>query len=86
MERRIDVCAGRIFAFALVALFLLTAASVAQPSVQGHWTTLSYSMPNQSRARRAVAHGQDIGGLRIGKRRRQHKLPGRYLGSAGKHH
>ena len=45
MERRIDVCAGRIFAFALVALFLLTAASVAQPSVQGHWTTLSYSMP-----------------------------------------
>jgi galactose oxidase-like protein/glyoxal oxidase-like protein len=35
----------RIFAFALVAIFLLTAASAAQPNVQGKWTTLSYTMP-----------------------------------------
>src|SRR6266852_802508 len=45
MEDRFAVCAGRILAFALIALFLLTAASVAQPNVQGQWTTLSYSMP-----------------------------------------
>src|SRR5213594_5087671 len=45
MEDRFAVCAGRIFAFALVALFLLTTTSVAQPNVQGQWTTLSYSMP-----------------------------------------
>src|SRR5438067_11454383 len=45
MEDRFAVCAGRIFAFALVALFLLTTTSVAQPNVQGHWTTLPYAMP-----------------------------------------
>src|SRR5438309_6813356 len=45
MEDRFAVCAGRIFAFALVALFLLTTTSVAQPNVQGQWTTLPYAMP-----------------------------------------
>ena len=45
MEHRFAVCVGRISAFALVALFLLTAASVAQPNLQGQWTTLSYTMP-----------------------------------------
>jgi len=45
MEHRFAVCVGRIFAFALVALFLLTAASVAQPNVQGQWITLPYTMP-----------------------------------------
>src|SRR5437667_8603503 len=45
MEDRFAVCAGRIFAFALVALFLLTTTSVAQPNVQGQWTTLPYTMP-----------------------------------------
>src|SRR6266581_2348868 len=44
MEDRFAVCAGRIFAFALVALFLTT-TSVAQPNVQGQWTTLPYAMP-----------------------------------------
>src|SRR5256884_9298784 len=45
MEDRFAVCAGRIFAFALVALFLLTTTSVAQPNVQGQWTTRPYAMP-----------------------------------------
>src|SRR5437016_10136562 len=45
MEDRFAVCVGRIFAFALVALFLLTTTSVAQPNVQGQWTTLPYDMP-----------------------------------------
>ena len=45
MERRLAVCTGRIFAFALVAFFLLTAGSMAQPNLQGQWSTLPYPMP-----------------------------------------
>ncbi|PYX09105.1 MAG: hypothetical protein DMG88_07315 [Acidobacteria bacterium] len=44
MERRFAVCAGKIFAFALVAFFLLTAGSMAQPNLQGQWSTLPYPM------------------------------------------
>src|SRR5438477_3548468 len=44
MERRFAVCAGKIFAFALVAFFLLTAGSMAQPNLQGQWSTIPYPM------------------------------------------
>jgi len=83
MERRIDVCAGRIFAFALVALFLLTAASVAQPNVQGHWTTLSYSMPINP-VHVALLHTGKI--LVVSGSGNVAGNTNYYLGSSGQHH